>query len=80
MANLKANPVDFLDDKKTNKTIAEVKASQENLNKYLNMIWKGKRLKRKKRTFWNIIDFLMEKWWCHICQKLYWGQRKSNWK
>ena len=38
MRNLKGNPVDFPDDKKkTNKTKAEAKASQEDFNKYLNM-------------------------------------------
>ena len=58
MRNLKGNPVDFPDDKKkTNKTKAEAKASQEDFNKYLNMTWKGNRRKSKKRTFPNINNF-----------------------
>ena len=47
--SVKANPVYFFNNVKTNKiTIEKTKASLEDFNKYLNMIRKGKNWKTKK--------------------------------
>ena len=59
--SVKANPVYFFNNVKTNKiTIEKTKASPEDFTKYLNIIRKGKKLKNKEKLCQTLIFFLME--------------------
>ena len=59
--SVKANPVYFFNNVKTNKiTIEKTKASPEGFIKYLNIIRKGKKLKNKEKLCQTLIFFLME--------------------
>ena len=59
--SVKANPVYFFNNVKTNKiTIEKTKASPEDFIKYLNIIRKGKKLKNKEKLCQTLIFFLME--------------------
>ena len=49
--SFKKVPINFLNDIKTNKiTIEQANVSQEDLNKYLKIIWKGNKSDQQKRN------------------------------
>ena len=57
----KTNPIVFFNDIKTKKIkMEEAKASEEDFNKYLNLIRRGKKSEKRKRSCQILIFFLME--------------------
>ena len=80
--SVKTKPIGFLNVKTKKITTEEEKASQEDFNKYLNMIRKGKKQKNKKIFFSNISILFVgrndaikfRRPWLNDCC----GQTKSN--